>query len=96
MFYKLGQKGKGKESVKVIRDKDGQPFVNETSRKRYFGTYYGTLYKKRIDRLIELEEFLSNEDMERQDNKLTEEEKLSLQGGNNDRGAKGGIRKVLT
>jgi hypothetical protein len=50
MFYKLGRKGKGNESVNAIRDKEGGEFSDEIARKRYFGSYYGTLYKKRIDR----------------------------------------------
>jgi hypothetical protein len=78
-FYKIGKQKKLNDSTNRIRDKNGESFRSDEERKEYVGSTFEKLYKKRIDRLIEIENFLEEEgDVGRR--KLSEEERISLEG----------------
>jgi Reverse transcriptase (RNA-dependent DNA polymerase) len=80
MFYRLGKCKEGNDSTGRIKDAQGNGFRNEEDRKQYIGNFYGNLYKKKLDRLIEIENFLDMDKDRERDNKLSEEEKQTLEG----------------
>ena len=51
-------------------------------REKYINDFYGKLYKKRLDRLISIEDFLdrAGDDADLQSKKLSEGERMSLEG----------------
>jgi exonuclease III len=78
-FYKIGKQKKLNDSTNRIRDKNGEIFRSDEERKEYVGNTFEKLYKKRIDRLIEIENYLEEEgDGGRR--KLSEGERISLEG----------------
>jgi hypothetical protein len=79
-FYKIGKRRKSSDSVSKIRRENGDEFINEQERRTYFGNEFGKIYKKRIDALMRIEDFLVSEGENIHVNKLTEEEKLTLEG----------------
>ena len=83
IFFRLGKEKNGDDDTTQIRDREGKVFENQKKRGEHISKFYGDLYKRRIDRLIGIEEFLSNG---RQGNvnfgerKLSVAEQLSLEG----------------
>ena len=65
-----------------IRDDSGRVFTNDKDREKYIRNFYSNLYKRRIDRLIEIEDFLGRDRIDNQiirSRKLTDLEKNSLE-----------------
>ena len=56
--------------------------MDSNQREKHINDFYGQLYKKRLDRLISIEDFLAREggDAEIQSKKLSDMEKMSLEG----------------
>ena len=81
-FFRLGKEKSGDDDLTQIRDNEGKPFKGNEGREKHINDFYGNLYKKRLDRLIEIEDFLEREEIEGQGvlKKLTEDEKLTLEG----------------
>jgi exonuclease III len=80
-FYKIGKKGKSVDSVGKIRKDNGEDFKDEEERRKYFGNEFGKVYKKRIDNLLRIENFLLAEGAGVENiRKLSEEEKQTLEG----------------
>ena len=83
IFFRLGKEKNGDDDTTQIRDREGKVFENQKKRGEHISKFYGDLYKRRIDRLIGIEEFLANG---RQGNvnfgerKLSVAEQLSLEG----------------
>ena len=83
IFCKMGKEKSGDDDTAQIRDDEGKSFVTKEKRGEYIGGYYGKLYKRRLDRLIEIEDYLENNTVLSDKVKgkiLTEEEKMSLEG----------------
>ena len=83
-FFNLGKEKDGDDNTQRIKNDNGDKFVNSKQRGEYIRRYYENLYKKRMDRLLEIEEFLEgreNGQLNIDNRKLTEVEKESLEGG---------------
>jgi hypothetical protein len=83
MFCRLGKEKCGDDDTEQIRDSDGKNFKNSNDRGKYIGDFYSNLYKKRVDNLLRIEDYLGADTCNREKNlskKLTEEEKQSLEG----------------
>jgi hypothetical protein len=81
-FYKIGKSKLHNDDTTKIRDKNGLPFQNVQKQGEHNGDFYGDLYKKKIDKMLELENYLVELDTTLGENKraLSEEEKQSLEG----------------
>ena len=80
-FCLLGKENNLMDDIGQIKDDNGVAFVNERDRGRYIKDFYGNLYKRRLDNLFRIEDFLEN-DTANSDwvtrKKLTDAEKLGL------------------
>jgi len=84
-FCRLNKEGKCNDDVTQI-GKDGVnggPFDSNEERNKHVGDFYSNLFKKKLDRLLSIEDFLSretcNEDWLKA-KKLNDNEKLDLEG----------------
>jgi len=57
-FCLLGKENNLVDDLEQIKDSNGVAFVDDLSRKEYIRNFYGELYKKKLDRLIRIEDFL--------------------------------------
>ena len=82
IFFRLGKEKGGDDDITQIRDDRGVAFVDGKQREKYINDFYGQLYKKRLDRLISIEDFLdrAGDDADIQSKKLSEGERRSLEG----------------
>ena len=83
-FFNLGKEKDGDDNTEQIKNGKGDKFENSKQRGEYIRRYYENLYKKRMDRLLEIEEFLEgreNGQLNIDGRKLTDVEKESLEGG---------------
>jgi len=67
----------------TIRGGEGEIFNSKKDRSEHIGNFYSNLYKKRVDRLLSIEDFLTNElanNVNLNSRKLTELEKNDLDG----------------
>jgi hypothetical protein len=82
-FCRLNKEGGCNDDVTQIRDDDNAVFKSNNERGKYIGKFYSELLKKKLDRLMAIEDFLTaeccGEDWVQQ-KKLTEEEKMELEG----------------
>ena len=58
VFFNLGKEKDGDDNTQRIKNDNGEKFDNSKQRGEYIRRYYENLYKKRLDRLIEIEDFL--------------------------------------
>jgi hypothetical protein len=86
-FVSMVKLSKKTKSLSVIKDDNGEPFVNEANRNRYITDYYRNLYTRAINALAlnanSIEEFLGPEICESgavQNSKLTLAEKNLIDG----------------
>jgi len=82
-FCLLGKENNMLDDMDQIKNGEGIAFGNNNERKEYIRKYYENLYKKKLDNIIRIEEFLGVDVMNKEwlDNrKLSEEEKNSLEG----------------
>ncbi len=70
------------DDLTQIKDNQGNTFSSEQERGLHITGFYSKIYKKRLDRLIGIEEFIGREVNEGwiEDKKLSEEEKINLEG----------------
>ena len=82
-YCKLGKPTTCDDDLSKIKGKEGEMFNSKKDRANHIRDFYGNLYKKRLDRLLSIEDFLTNEITGRDDirnRKLTEDEKNTLEG----------------
>jgi hypothetical protein len=81
-FCRLSKEGGLCDDINQIKGDDGQVFVNNEIRGKYISGYYSNVYKKKLDRIMKIEDFLLNgiENRELVNNrKLDEVERLDLE-----------------
>ena len=61
IFFRLGKEKSGDDDLTQIRDERGGAFVDSNQQEKRINDFYGQLYKKRLDRLISIEDFLARE-----------------------------------
>ena len=82
-FCLLGKENNLVDDIDQIKGPNGEDFVNEKARKNYIRQFYGELYKKKIDHLLGIEEFLGEDVLNLEwvsIKKLSNDEKLNLEG----------------
>jgi exonuclease III len=82
-FCRLNKEGGLNDDIEQIKGTDGQDFVNNEVRGKHIGEFYSELYKRKLDYLFSIEEFLYGDGQYEEwveGRKLTEEEKISLEG----------------
>ena len=82
-FCKLGKRGMGLDNLTQIKNRDGTDFESNKKRGEYVTGFYSELYKKKLDRLIAIEDFLGREAVASNSvrtAKLTELEREDLEG----------------
>jgi hypothetical protein len=57
-FFKLGKVKSQDDNTSQIRDREGNEFRENNERGNYMGDFYGGLYKKKIDRMIQFEQYM--------------------------------------
>jgi len=60
-FCLLGKENNLMDDLEQIKDGNSEDFQNEETRKEYIKEFYGNLYKKKLDNLIRIEDFLGDE-----------------------------------
>ena len=60
-FCLLGKENNLLDDMDQIKDSEGRDFSNKDERKEYIRKYYENLYKKKLDNLIKVEDFLGND-----------------------------------
>jgi hypothetical protein len=82
-FCRLSKEGRFSDDLSQIRNEQGEDFDNTTDRGEHIRKFYENLYKKKLDNLLAIEDFLggdlANEEWIRS-RKLTVDEKNSLEG----------------
>jgi hypothetical protein len=82
-FCRLSKEGGLCDDLTQIKDKDGNNFINEKEREEHIRGFYETLYKKKMDAILSIEDFLGGEIANIgwvNDRKLNDEERDSLEG----------------
>ncbi len=82
-FCRLNKEGGVNDDIEQIKGPDGLDFANNGERGKHIGEFYSGLYKKNLDYLLSIEEFLHGDGLHEdwvEDRKLSEEEKMSLEG----------------
>jgi hypothetical protein len=81
-FCRLSKEGGMCDDLTQIKDNQGNIFRSEKERGLHIMGFYSEIYKKRLDRLIGIEEFIGREVNEGwiEEKKLSEEEKANLEG----------------
>jgi hypothetical protein len=82
-FCKLGKNVNTVDDIEQILDSDGIAFVNAEEREKHITGFYSKLYSKKIDRLIEIENLFTPEELNRIDargQKIPENIKEGLEG----------------
>ncbi len=83
-FCLLGKESNLVDDIDQIKNEFGGDFGSEQARKSYIRKFYADLYKKKIDQLHSIEDFLGEELLNQvwvSNKKLTNEEKFTLEGG---------------
>jgi exonuclease III len=82
-FCRLSKEGGINDDLSQIKNSDGEAFGSDQQRGDYIKTFYENLYRKRLDTLLSVEDFLGNEtggaDWVR-NRKLSQAEKNELEG----------------
>ena len=79
----MGKEKSGDDDTSRIKDENGDKFINQKERGDYVAGFYNNLYKKKIDTLTRIENFLGDNTMNSNNvlnRKLTGEESVSLEG----------------
>ena len=63
IFYRLGKEKNGDDDTAQIRENDGKVFESNSRREEHISKFYENLYKKRIDNIMGIEDFLANGDV---------------------------------
>ncbi len=82
-FCRLNKEGGVNDDIEQIKGPDVLDFANNGERGKHIGEFYSGLYKRNLDYLLSIEEFLQGDRVDEEwveDRKLTEEEKISLEG----------------
>jgi hypothetical protein len=82
-FCKLSKEGGLCDDMTQICGDDEKPFVTDEDRQKHVRKFYEKLYKRKLDRLLRVEDFLTNETIDQdwvRRRRLTEEEKMELEG----------------
>ncbi len=82
-FCRLNKEGGVNDDIEQIKGPDGLDFVNNSERGKHIGEFYSGLYKRNLDYLLSIEEFLQGDGLNEEwveGRKLNEEEKMSLEG----------------
>ncbi len=82
-FCRLSKEGRVCDDVAQIKDDNGYAFDTDTDRKNHIKGFYETLYKKKLDGIMAIEDFIENGVVELEwvrEKKLNEEEKAMLEG----------------
>jgi exonuclease III len=82
-FCRLNKEGGVNDDIEQIKGPDGQDFVSNEERGKHIGDFYSELYKKKLDNLFSIEDFLHGGGQDEgwvEGRKLTEEERDSLEG----------------
>jgi hypothetical protein len=76
-FYKIGKSKLHNEDTTLIRDEDGNIFLDNKKQGEHIGNFYGRLYNKKLDKVFEFENYLMELSNRLGDEhiKLTDEEK---------------------
>jgi hypothetical protein len=64
-FCKLGKKVSTVDDIEQILDNNGVAFKSAEERENHITSFYKNLYSKRLDRIIEIEDFFSPEELNR-------------------------------
>ncbi len=80
-FCRLSKEGGLCDDISQIRGEDGQAFHNSENRGKYISGYYSNVYKKKLDRIMRIEDFLLNGIGNQEMMKLDEVERLDLESG---------------
>ena len=79
----MGKEKDGDDNTERIKNDNGKKFENSKQRGEYIRLYYEKLYKKKLDRLLEIEDFLEegvHGQLNIDSRKLTDVERESLEG----------------
>jgi hypothetical protein len=81
-FFRIGRTKNLDDNTKAIKNDNGEEFENEASRGKYIGETYGKLYRKKIDKMLEFVNYLTelNGQLGNEKRGLTEEQKNGLEG----------------
>jgi hypothetical protein len=82
-FCKLSKEGGLCDDMTQICGGDGKPFNTDEDRQKHVRKFYEKLYKEKLDRLLQVEDFLTNETLDQdwvRRRRLTEEEKMEIEG----------------
>jgi hypothetical protein len=82
-FCRLSKEGGLNDDLSQIKNNDGDAFGSEQQRGEYIRTFYENLYRKRLDILMSVEDFLGNETSGEdwvRNRKLNDAEKADLEG----------------
>jgi exonuclease III len=82
-FCRLSREGGVCDDISQIKDDNGVTFKTDKDRGQHIANFYSDIYKKQLDNLIEIEDFLGREYGETewlQGRKLSEDEKVDLEG----------------
>jgi exonuclease III len=82
-FCRLSKEGGVCDDISQIKDNNGATFQTDKDRGQHIAKFYSDIYKKQLDNLMEIEEFLGREHGETdwlQGRKLSEDEKTDLEG----------------
>jgi len=82
-FCLLGKENNLMDDCEQICDDNNRKFECPNLRRKYISNYYGELYKKKLDMLMSIEEFLGRDTLELDwllEKKLNEDERMSLEG----------------
>jgi hypothetical protein len=80
-FYKIGKTKNRDDNTRVIKDGRGESFTDEKARGKYIGEHFGNLYKKKIDKILEFENYLWELNNQEGNNirKVSEEQKVNME-----------------
>ncbi len=82
-FCRLNKEGGVNDDIEQIKGPDGQEFSSNEERGKHIGEFYSELYKKKLDNLFSIEDFLHGGGRDEgwvEGRKLTEDERDSLEG----------------
>ena len=87
-FCKLGRDINTVDDIRQIQRPGGGEFASDEERAEHVRTFYVNLYKKKIDRILEIESIFSEEEwlkVRTEGKRLDENVKISLEGGGDTR-----------
>jgi hypothetical protein len=82
-FCRLSKEGGLCDDISQIKNENGNAFASNEQREKFISGYYSTIYKKKIDRLMRIEDYLFNGEGDpdgMNNKKLDADEQLDLEG----------------